>query len=197
MLARTPWVKPLNVAPPKPKRLGKDRKLSIRGKIVAIMREAEPTPFACEGPCRAGIRASLCLQGWKWVDADVAAADVVTAALNIAGAKRPTWQEGQPEWTQPGALPILRYYCSRCGAKLPEGHRLWCSDVCAHAAKLDRQRRDWDENSYAKWKAYHAAWRERQPEQRCECCGDPFKPKRKGQRFCSVECVTKTYGGRK
>lgn len=193
MLARTPFTAVYLSRPPeKPKRLSKDRKRAIREKIVAVIREGmeagQPSRFFCEAPARHGIRASLCLQGWKWSDADAVAAEIVAAALNVAGAKRPTWQEGQPEWTQPGALPILRERCARCGTRLPEGHRLWCGPVCAQAAKLDRQRRDWDEASYAKWKAYHAAWRERQPERECEGCGRMFKPKRKEQRYCRYEC---------
>lgn len=172
-----------------PLKVNRDRKRSISEKISALMREAEPTPFAAEGPCRAGIRASLCLQGWSWAPADLLAADIVSVALNMVGAKRPTWQEGQPEWTQPGALPIERERCVRCGKSLPDGHRLYCSHVCRHAAKMDRQRDRWNEESYAAWKAYHAAWRERQPERECEGCGRPFKPKRKEQRYCRYDCT--------
>jgi predicted nucleic acid-binding Zn ribbon protein len=189
MLARTPARSLRDAAPERDKRLSRDRSKAIRDKIVVIMRHVEPTPFAAEGPCRHGIRASLCLQGWRWANADAVAAEIVAAALNIAGAKRPNWYEGQPEWTQPGALPILRERCARCSKPLPEGHRLWCSDVCAHAAKMDRQRQRWDEESYAQWKALKAAWIERQPEQRCEGCDRLFKPKRKGQRYCRYDCT--------
>lgn len=138
MLARTPWVRPLKIEPPKSKRLTKDRARSIQQKIVVIMREVEPTPFAAEGPCRHGIRASLCLQGWNWAEADAAAHEIVTGALNIAGAKRPTWKEGQPEWTQDGALPILRERCIRCRSPLPEGHYKFCSKVCSDGYHADR-----------------------------------------------------------
>lgn len=123
---------------PKLRKLNKDRKKAIRDRIMPIMRVAEPTPFAAEGPCRHGIRSSLCLQGWSWAEADAIANEIVAAALNIAGAKRPTWKAGQPEWTQDGALPILRERCIRCRKPLPEGHHKFCSKVCSDGYHMDR-----------------------------------------------------------
>lgn len=193
MLARTPS-KLSRLPAPAVKQLNRNRKETIREKIADIARIAEPTPFAVEGPCKAGIRASLCLQGWKWADADAAAAEIVTGALNVVGAERPTWEQGQPEYTQPGALPIQREYCARCGKKLPEGHRMWCGDVCARAANNDRVAMRMDEEGRARRRAQQAAteakWQERQPTQECEGCGLMFKPKsRRGQRFCRIECT--------
>lgn len=130
MLARVP-AKSLRIVQEPAKRLNRDRQKAIRDKIVAIMRAVEPTPFAAEGPCRHGIRSSLCLQGWGWAAADTIAAEIVAAALNIVGAKRPTWYEGQPEYTQPGALPIQRDNCIRCRKPLPEGHYKFCSKICS------------------------------------------------------------------
>lgn len=131
MLARTPARSLRDAAPERDKRLSRDRSKSIRDKIVVIMRAVEPTPFAAEGPCRHGIRASLCLQGWKWANADAVAAEIVAAALNVAGARRPTWYEGQPEWTQPGALPIERERCLFCRGRMPAGHWKFCCTECS------------------------------------------------------------------
>lgn len=189
MLARTPFI-PIRVkAKPAKRKLNRDRQRVLVDRIAVIMREAEPTHFAVEGPCRAGIRRSLCLQGWTWAGADTVAAEIVLSALNRVGAKRPDWYQGQPEYTQPGALPILRENCVRCARPLPDGHRTFCGPVCAQAAKIDRQRDRWNEESYAAWKASHAAWQARQPEQTCEGCGGMFRPKRKGQRFCTYQCT--------
>lgn len=138
MLARTPAKSLRDAARERDKRLSRDRAKSIRDKIVIIMRHVEPTAFAAEGPCRHGIRASLCLQGWKWANADAVAAEIVAAALNIAGAKRPNWYEGQPEYTQPGALPILRERCIQCRKPLPEGHYKFCSKTCSDGYHADR-----------------------------------------------------------
>lgn len=177
-----------------PHKLNKDKQKSIREKITDMMREAEPTPFAVEGPCRAGIRSSLCLQSWPWEIADRIAAEIVTAALNVVGAKRPTWYEGQPEWTQPGALPIEREHCQRCRRPLPEGHRKFCSHECNTAYHGAKRAERADEEIRARQKAQRAAWSEKQPPRPCECCGQPFKPKKKDQRFCGQDCVRQVYG---
>lgn len=144
---------------PKTRKMNKDRKRAIRDKIVVIMRSVEPTPFAAEGPCRYGIRSSLCLQGWKWADADAIAQEIVAAALNIAGAKRPAWKEGQPEWTQDGALPILRERCIRCRKPLPEGHYKFCSRVCSNGYHADRGNAHAAAERLAADEARLAAWR--------------------------------------
>lgn len=80
-----------------------------------------------------GIRSGLILQGgWRWRDADAAARDVVRSALRRIGARRPSWQQGQPEFTQFAVL-YERTRCVRCGWKLPEGHRRFCSRRCSGA----------------------------------------------------------------
>jgi hypothetical protein len=144
-------------------RLNKDRQSHIQGKIADLMRDAEPTPFAVEGPCRAGIRSSLCLQGWPWTMADVTATDIVLAALNAVGARRPSWLEGQPEYTQPGAIPIERERCVRCRKPLPDGHWKFCGPICANADSSDRWWREHGERVNAERKARaHARRRERE-----------------------------------
>ncbi len=86
--------------------------------------------WGLEGPLRASIRADLCLQGWKWRDADELAREVVAAAHSRVGAKRPSWNEGQLEWTIESGTLIQRTRCVRCHKPLPEGHHKFCSDVC-------------------------------------------------------------------
>ncbi len=108
---------------------------------AAIMRRGEPTNFAFEGFMRHGLRSGLCLRGWSWADADDMAADIVRSALSQIGAKRPTVQQGQPEWTQEGVILIKRERCIRCGWALPEGHWKFCSRRCldAHHAAMHRR----------------------------------------------------------
>jgi hypothetical protein len=136
VLAKTPWspVKPARTV----RRLKKEKRSALVDKLAAILRWREPTAFAGEGPCRHGVRASLCLQGWPWPAADMVAGDVVTVALNRVGATRPTWQQGQPEYTQDGALPIERERCIRCRKPLPEGHYKFCSKICSDGYYADR-----------------------------------------------------------
>ncbi|MBL3568872.1 hypothetical protein BV509_09130 [Rhodovulum sulfidophilum] len=98
--------------------------------------------FAFEGPFRHAIRSGLCLQGWKWAAADEMAAAMVAEALRKAGAKRPSWNEGQPEWTIESGTLIERTRCQRCHKPLPEDHHKFCSDLCrtSHHAALWRLR---------------------------------------------------------
>lgn len=169
-------------------RLRRERRISIRDALAALMRAAEPTPFAAEGPARAGVRARLCIAGWRWGDADAEAELLTRAALQLVGARRPRWQEGQPEWTQDGYAPQTRERCKRCAKPLPEGNYVFCGPICAKAAKVDRARdRDREERRIVE-AAARAAWTERQPEQACPCCGKAFRPKRTGQQFCSNAC---------
>jgi hypothetical protein len=195
MLARTPWIKPLKIAPPKPKRLTKDRARSIREKIVPVMREVEPTPFAAEGPCRAGIRSSLCLQGWPWLDADTAAAEVVAAALHVVGARRPTWYQGQPDFAQPGVTPIVYDRCRQCRGPIPEGRRAFCCIDCKQIFHGRRASQAHSEEARTRHAAWYAARSSKLPEQVCDGCGRSYRPKRPGQRFCSVACVNLAYAG--
>lgn len=127
------------VAAPKPTpqpRISAARKRAIVDKVANILASGEPTRFAGEGACRHGIRSALCLRSWSWPLADVIARDIVSAALSQIGAERPTWKQGQPEYTQDGHNPIERTRCRHCGRDLPEhgpAHMIFCSPRCRSA----------------------------------------------------------------
>ncbi|OYW60375.1 MAG: hypothetical protein B7Z40_20110 [Bosea sp. 12-68-7] len=126
---------------PKAKRVTEAYRRALIEQTIAIMRKGEPSVFAFEGFMRHGIRSGLCLRGWSWREADDVAADVVGTALARLGAKRPTWQQAQPEWTQEGVLLIDRERCVNCGWQLPDGHRKYCSSRCANSMKGKAYRR--------------------------------------------------------
>jgi hypothetical protein len=171
------------------KQLRRNRRIAIADRLAAIMRRAEPTPFSLEGPLRAGVRAALCLAGWRWPAADAEARILTLRALQLVGAKRPRWIEGQPEYTQPGVRPPPRETCARCAKPLPEENYRYCSSVCARAAYLDRARNRDREELNAKRKAYLVAWSERQPARECKACGRSFQPKRNDSAtLCSNAC---------
>jgi len=119
-------------------RLGRQRFDGLAKELARVIRlafEAGDTGslFGLEGPLRAGIRRDLCLMGWKWPDADFMARELLDEAFRRARAVRPTWYEGQPDWTiQPGVL-IERSRCVRCHKPLPEGHYKFCGRLCAQA----------------------------------------------------------------
>lgn len=87
--------------------------------------------FGLEGPLRHAVRSDLCLQGWKWKDAESVAKDAMDEALGAVGATRPSWNEGQLEWTIEAGTLIERTRCVRCHAPLPEDRHKYCSDICA------------------------------------------------------------------
>jgi hypothetical protein len=186
---------PVSLAPMRPaptKKLPRHRREAIVDKLAAMMRRAEPTPFAIEGPARAGIRARLCSIGWRWGQADAVADEVVQAALARVGAKRPTWKEGQPEHTQEAVMPLLRERCARCGKSLPDdvhGGVKYCGPVCARSARLARYQQHDEEARYARDRAYRIAWSEKQEERECPGCGRAFRPMRNGIKYCSTKCV--------
>lgn len=140
MLARLPWTQPVAVKLPKVVRINKDRRAYILRVITGILAQAEPTPFALEATCRHAIRSRLCLRGWTWAKSDEMAAGIIRDALKRIGAQRPTWKQGQPEWTTEGFAPIQRTRCVRCRTPLPEGHTKFCSQLCGQA-HFDNQSR--------------------------------------------------------
>ena len=117
----------------------------LRARLITtaagLMKRSEPSPFAFEAVIRAWLRAHLCLRGWQWADADFAAEGVTEGALNRIGAGRPTWKEGQPEWTVEGAATFERTRCVNCGRPLPEMHRKYCSDFCSRVRQDENYRR--------------------------------------------------------
>jgi hypothetical protein len=93
-----------------------------------MMRKAEPTAFAVEGPRYSSLRAGLCLQGWPWIPADLQAAAVVHAALRRVRARRPSWIEGQLEYCNGGF--VRDDICWNCGDPLPHFAKKFCCDDC-------------------------------------------------------------------
>ena len=126
-------------------RLGKGRFDLLVKELVAVIRlafeaGATATLFGLEGPLRAGIRADLCRQGWRWIGADDMAREMLAEAFRRLNAVRPSWEEGQQEWAIHAGTLIERTRCVRCHKPLPEGHFKFCSNVCAasHNQRLTR-----------------------------------------------------------
>jgi hypothetical protein len=176
-------------------RLNKDKREAMIARLARIMRRAEPTAFALESELRHRLRSKLCLEGTDYILADLLAADIVDCALRSIGAQRPSWKEGQPEWTQEGVVYIARTRCVRCHWKLPEGHYRYCSNVCASAHLMRMKYLQDGELARADRAAREAEWRAAQPKRACEVCGDHFQPNRPGHRFCSFRCRNVHNGG--
>lgn len=98
---------------------------------LAFEAGATATLWGLEGPLRAGIRSDLCRSGWGWLAAELLTRDILDEAFRKAGAQRPDWNEGQPEWVIPAGMVIERTRCVRCCGPLPEGHFKFCSRTCS------------------------------------------------------------------
>lgn len=133
MLARPPKIVSPVKSFRKVARINRDRRAHMVRVVASILATGEPTPFALEATCRHALRSRLCLRGWGWAAADAMAAGIVADALKRMGAVRPTWKQGQPEWTTEGFAPIQRTRCVRCHTPLPEGHTKFCSQLCGQA----------------------------------------------------------------
>jgi hypothetical protein len=136
----------LVLTPQTAKALRKARRRAARGpiitdRLVAAMSafmvrqhraDKAPSLFFWEGRLVAALRARLCLAGYNWPAADLAARDAVAAALTRARARRPSWDEGQPEWT--GNTPRFFHRCALCFGPIPHGREKFCSPFCANTA---------------------------------------------------------------
>jgi hypothetical protein len=139
MLARLDW-KPAGHS--QQKRLPKHRQAAILQFATDYLREGFPTVFAFEGSCRHGLRSGLCLEGWNWTAADMAASQAITLALLHLGAERPTWEKGQPEYTQYAVMSLSRSRCVNCSKALIGDQVMYCSGPCGKSARYKRSNKD-------------------------------------------------------
>lgn len=145
------------------------RREAVLSQVLDRLRDWRLSPFEFEADARAGVRSALCLRGYAWERSDEEAAGLVAEGLRIIGAIRPTWQEGQPEFTDSGrdqdareAMLQRTKPCARCGKLFaPVNNRpaMFCSWECV-------------------------ALRERA----CAHCGRMFAPRHKGSKYCGPKC---------
>jgi hypothetical protein len=100
--------------------------------VAGYLNLGEPTAFARSSISLYVIRSSLCLIGWPWSVANETAASIVTQALNQLGARRPSWAEGQREFTALGNF-LREDFCWECGDALPKYAKKFCNGSCAQA----------------------------------------------------------------
>ena len=171
-----------------------ERKRVING-VFDLLQDWRTTPFENEGAVRAGVRSGLCLQGTDWSRADLEAANVITAAFQRMGTPRPSWDQGQPQYTIP------EENCNWCGVDISEDLRgngrasRFCSTVCASAAIAYR---DFEGNAHnvVYRSALSMLQREGRPDEICSYCERSFKPFggiKRDQKFCSVVCRNLSY----
>jgi len=163
-----------------------EARLRIEDDITEAMRDWRETPFENEGPFRAALRSTLCLQGHAWNRADAEAAELVQVALHRQGAKRPTWEEGQLTYTESPD------FCSWCRGPLSADDiasaRRFC---CAECTRMALTRRDYGapgEYSPVRQSIRDILRKLESKPRVCTGCGKQFQSRNRNQKFCSHQC---------
>lgn len=168
-----------------------DQRRSTVSRVKSLLRGWSLSPFENEGPTRAGLRSSLCIDGHPWPVADFEAAELIAEALHKMGARRPTWAEGQREYAT-GAD-----YCQYCRGPLDEEdiarHRRFCSTDCAGRFLRTRDDDAGVKADQTRFHAYYLTRTERFPERPCAWCGTAFRPTVADSQACSIGCREKLH----
>lgn len=160
-------------------------------RVMDVLRDWRLSPFENEGAATAGLRGALCLKGYGWEKANREASEIVAEGLRLLGAVRPTWEQGQREYSVP------KENCSWCygpiGDDLLRDQRRtsYCSDVCARAAIAHRDFGDRRNNSESYQAAWDTIYRTRHPARECLECGKSFRPQAADGVYCSRACAHK------
>lgn len=164
-----------------------ERRQHVVNRVIDALKDWHISPFEHEADAVHGIRQGFCLDGHSHARAEAEARAIVATGLRIIGAKRPTWEEGQPEYTE----PIEN--CAHCRGPL-DIYRLksrFCSDICARAFVQRRNNHAMEVGEVTLAKARRLIYREHEPARICDHCGASFRPMHgatKG-RFCSKQCM--------
>lgn len=181
---------PYRYGSPKPVTLppiftGQARKAKV-GDAINLLRGWRLSPFELEGTTRAGLRSGLCRNGYAWPRADREAETLVAEALHLIGAKRPTWIEGQWQYT------AGQDYCWTCRGALDEEARTnkarFCCPECATVARESRHEVFAHATNLARYAAFYATAKEKIPERDCAWCGTSFRPAKVESVTCSDTC---------
>jgi hypothetical protein len=170
-------------------KLTEARQERITRSAVEILRSGRSSKFEFEGPALAGVRSALCLEGWPFAAAEHTARSVIDRALNILGAVRPTWHQGQTDYTYEGLIHRTR--CIRCSGRLPDrllqysGGQMssYCSEACRAAENHGRTRAEWQMQLAARADAYKTF--KTIP---CAHCDEDFVSGDHRMKYCSMAC---------
>jgi hypothetical protein len=164
---------------------GQQRQEAV-AEVERTLKEWRLTPFENEAACVHGLRSAFCEGGHRWERSQAEALAFVGAALKHMGAVRPTWEQGQPDYTEP------RENCSWCRRPLDEGRLR--SRVCSpHCGKMILMHRTFETKAIedrTRMQAYHVAARARMKPRPCKQCGVSFQPLQTAPGiFCTAVCM--------
>lgn len=166
-----------------------EKRRYIISEVMNVLMDWRLSPFEFEGAVRAGLRSSLCLQGFAWDRSDAEATGIITACLIRLNAVRPTWDQGQKEYVNG------REKCSWCGCSVPndllrgrDRHFGFCSDYCARHAIQERNLFSLRDYSSAYNDALFVLRRVNNDTVNCATCNAAFKPLAGRGLYCSLNC---------
>ncbi|MCI9865073.1 hypothetical protein RHIZ_03840 [Rhizobium skierniewicense] len=166
---------------------GEERKHVIN-RVMDEIKDWRLSPFENEGRTRHGLRVALCMNGHSWSRSDREADLLLQAVFHYIGAERPTWAQGQREYTEP------LDNCNWCKGPLEEfqidRRERFCGPACAKAAITYRTyQTNFNEDSMGR-AAYRILQQAKTPPRACQQCGVSYHAIRAGsdQKFCSHRC---------
>lgn len=164
-----------------------EKRKSLINEVMDVLRDWRLSPFENEGSVRAGMRSALCLKGYGWNRSDRQVEDIVAQALRLMGAERPSFEQGQPAYSNGTD------FCHWCFCPIDEEdrsrRRRFCTPECAQIGLQYMTRKTTHHYGAVLRSAIRMIDREKAEPQECGYCGDMFKSDRSNQRFCSSRCA--------
>lgn len=169
-----------------------------------IMQNYKASQFEYEASVRYAIRSSLCIFGWSFDDAESIAERVTNEVLFQMQARRPTWDEGQPDWCQTGIFRADIEFCKNCGQPLEDKvdwRQIYCSVSCRRSSNdkqfIKRHREEFLIKQRIQDSTRRKKERQAMPEKKCPTCSKLFRPSprrgtNKEQEYCSKSCWYKS-----
>lgn len=159
---------------PKEKRILRgERRKHVVNEIFEVLKDWRYSRFENEGPAHHGLRAALCLDGFRWGLADIEADLIVQEGLRRLGAKRPSYEEGQWHYT------VAPEQCVWCLGAIDDGDQTrgfrFCSPMCAASAYERREYRHKRKFDTSAQNAYLVIKTDEAPAISCHHCQRPFK----------------------
>ena len=170
----------------------KDKRRHLIENVMNMFGDWRLSRFEREASVRTGLRSELCLSGYDWKRSDDEAAVIVAEAFRLLGAARPSWQEGQWEYT------ISRDYCAWCHSPIDDEDRTdgqrFCSPHCARCSLEWRARSERGESKAIVQAARALINRRSRPPRPCASCGRSFQSAKISTIFCSSACANRARG---
>lgn len=161
-----------------------------RGQFVSAvmdrLRDWRLSPFENEAAVRCAVRNYFVARHHGWEPADGEAMRLVSEALHLMGAERPSWLEGQWIHTAP------RENCLWCQGPIDDEDqargRRFCSRECARVTLEKRAREGRAHDDMVLKQAHHELAHWRAKPRPCKHCGRDFRNSVADVQFCSRAC---------